>query len=105
MEFFSRNFESNKGKFQIPLFAIFEILGQIRENSLIWSTHCIIKMISMVCSKNMALNNFPVCGSYFDYCQTRHFFRADCLSATTATKVLYFEQNFPKSKTHVLSDV
>ena len=32
--------------FEIPLFAIFEILSQIRENSLIWSsliwsTHCI----------------------------------------------------------------
>ena len=34
--------------FEIPLFAIFEILSQIRENfliwsSLIWSTHCIYK--------------------------------------------------------------
>ena len=25
---------------KVPLFAILKILGQIRENSLIWSTHC-----------------------------------------------------------------
>ena len=31
---------SNKGISWIPLFAIFAILSQIRENSLIWSTHC-----------------------------------------------------------------
>ena len=31
---------SNKGKLGIPLFAIFEILSQIRDNFLIWSTHC-----------------------------------------------------------------
>ena len=34
---------SNKGMFKIPLFAILLILGQIRENSLIWSHHCIRK--------------------------------------------------------------
>ena len=37
---------SNEGMFEIPLFAIFAILCQIRENSLIWSSliwshHCI----------------------------------------------------------------
>ena len=35
--------------FEIPLFAIFEISSQIRENSLIWSTHCIL--ISQLCPK------------------------------------------------------
>ena len=33
-----RNFWSNKGMFRNPLLAIFEILSQIRENSLIWSS-------------------------------------------------------------------
>ena len=32
---------TNKGMFEIPLFAILAIMGQIRENSLIWSHHCI----------------------------------------------------------------
>ena len=41
---------SNKGMFKIPLFAILVILGQIRENSLIWSsliwsTHCSTRMV------------------------------------------------------------
>ena len=34
------NFRPNKGLLKIPLFAILAISGQIRENSLIWSTHC-----------------------------------------------------------------
>ena len=33
---------SNKGMFKIPLFVILVILGQIKENPLIWSYHCSI---------------------------------------------------------------
>ena len=41
------NIGSNKGTFKIPLFAVFEISCQIRENSLIWSSliwshHCTV---------------------------------------------------------------
>ena len=37
---------SNKGIFEIPLFAILVILGKISESSPIWSHHCIRKLAS-----------------------------------------------------------